>query len=88
MHNPITNDIIDYDIEGVGEEPLAEQHITIKCQARRTQKKEISFHNPTNKPINYRVETDLINANGITQFTIQPGKRYTYVLSVTPMLSG
>ncbi len=36
LTNPITNDVFEYEIKGVSEEPLAEDHIIINCSARKT----------------------------------------------------
>ena len=32
--NPLTNDVFEYDLKGIGEEPLSEAHITLQCKAR------------------------------------------------------
>lgn len=34
MNNPLTLDHFEYDITGIGEEPLAEDHIEIKCKVK------------------------------------------------------
>lgn len=39
MSNPLTLDLFEYDIIGNGEEPLAEEHLEIKCQAKERVKK-------------------------------------------------
>lgn len=81
--------MFEYELKGFGEEPIAEEHIILSCQARKQTRREIELKNPhADKPITYRVETDLINAAGLTTLTIQPGKKANYVLSVTPVLSG
>ena len=88
MQNHMTNDNFDYKLVGIGEEPLAESHISLKCQARQTTRKEIPFVNKSPKVVEYRVETDLMNASGVTKFSVPPHSTYTYMLTVTPMLSG
>lgn len=81
--------MFEYDLKGYGEEPVAEDHIVIHCQARKPTKHEIEVKNPyTDKEITYTVETDLINATGPKTFTIKPGKKAKYVLTVCPVLSG
>lgn len=39
MSNPLTLDNFEYQIIGNGEEPLAEEHIEIKCEAKQIVKK-------------------------------------------------
>ncbi len=34
LYNPLTNDLFEYELKGVGEEPLSEGHITLSCLAR------------------------------------------------------
>ena len=36
LNNATTNEIYEYDMKGIGEEPLAEDHIVLICQARKT----------------------------------------------------
>ena len=38
MTNAITNDIFEYELIGIGEEPLAKDHIIVNCVARKTSK--------------------------------------------------
>lgn len=89
LSNPQTNDVFEYDLRGYGEEPVAEEHIILQCQARKTTKREIEIKNPyPDKAIIYKIETDLINASGPPSITIPAGKKANYVLSVCPVLSG
>lgn len=59
-------------MKGYGEEPVAEEHIILNCQARKLTKREIELKNNTEKPIVYNVETDLIYATGPSTITVQP----------------
>lgn len=89
LTNPLTNDKFEYDLKGVGEEPVAEDHIVINCKARETTQHDIELKNPyPDKDITYRVDTDLINATGPKSVTVKAGKRAKYPLKVTPVLSG
>jgi len=38
--------------------------------------------------VTYEVETDLINSEGVTKFTVDAGKIYKYHLTVTPVMGG
>lgn len=64
LYNPLTNDLFEYDLKGIGEEPLSEGHITLSCLARQTTRHNIVLHNHTDQPITYSIETDLMNASG------------------------
>ena len=89
LFNAFTNDILEFDLIGYGEEPLAKDHIILNCVARKPTTQIIEIPNPfKEKPITYKVETDLINPDGPPQFTIAPGKVFKYPLSVTPLLGG
>ncbi|KAL4497051.1 hypothetical protein ABPG72_002207 [Tetrahymena utriculariae] len=89
MTNPVTNDVFEYELKGIGEEPLAVDHLVINCQARQTTKQELVIKNPnTDKSVTYEVETDLVGASGPSQLTIGPNKKAVYQLLITPLLSG
>ena len=89
MINNFTNDVFEYEITGIGEEPLAKDHIILNCVARKSTKKEFTVENPyKDKSVTYRVETDLVNAEGLSTFTIPAGKNGKYILTVTPLLGG
>ncbi len=45
MNNPLTLDQFEYEIHGIGEEPLAEEHIEIKCESKEVVKKELVIKN-------------------------------------------
>mgnify|MGYP003389814627 CR=1 FL=1 len=44
-----TNDIFDYELKGIGEEPLASGHFVFECIARKLQECEIWIENTTPK---------------------------------------
>lgn len=86
--NPLTNDYFEYDLKGITEEPLAQEHIKIDCQARVTTKHEFSIQNTTDKVQTYTVETDLICATGNPTIQVMPKRRSVYSLAITPLMSG
>lgn len=76
LTNPLTLDHFEYQIIGHGEEPLAEEHIEIRCQAKELVKKEIIVKNPYNeKPVSFNVETDLLNCTAPKKFSIPSGSK-------------
>ncbi|CAD8106047.1 unnamed protein product [Paramecium primaurelia] len=88
LSNPITNDMFEYDLIGIGEEPVAEEHIILNCTPRKLLKRDIELRNLTDKQIVYKVETDLIYATGPSQIIVGAGKKAIYQLTVQPILSG
>jgi hypothetical protein len=56
-------------LKGIGEEPLAEDHIVLTCKARETSKYVFKIPNfAKDKPVEYSVMTDLQNAVGKMKF--------------------
>lgn len=89
LNNAFTNDLMEFDLLGFGEEPLANDHIILNCVARKPTTHIIEVTNPyKEKPLTYKVETDLINPDGPSQFIVPPNKTFKYPLSVTPLLGG
>lgn len=87
--NQITNDNYDYELIGKSEEPLSKSHILINCIARRPEKRIIDIPNPyKDRSVTYIVETDLINTEGLSKFTIDPARTFKYSLTVTPVMGG
>lgn len=89
LSNQITGDHYEYELSGKAEEPLSKSHILINCVARRPEKRIIEVQNPyKDRVASYLVETDLINSEGVTKFTVDAGKVYKYNLTVTPVMGG
>ena len=87
--NTTTNDHYEYDLIGITTDPLAKGHLVIKCVAQSLEKRTIEVANPyKDRAVAYLVETDLINAAGVSRFVIEPGKTYKYQLNVTPLIGG
>jgi hypothetical protein len=88
LHNKNTGEVYEYELKGVGEEPLAEDHIVLNCKARETTKNYFEIKNQTDKPQSYTVWTDLQNAVGKKEFQLKPKESYKYELAITPLLGG
>jgi len=88
LNNATTNEIYEYDLKGIGEEPLAEDHIILSCQARQTTVHNFEIKNTSEKMQTYRVETDLNNVTGADNFKVKPKETAKYPLSMTPILGG
>ena len=72
LKNESTKEEYEYELKGVGEEPLAEDHIVLNCKARETTHHSFEIRNQTDKPQTYTVWTDLQNAVGTKEFQVKP----------------
>lgn len=88
LKNESTREEYEYELKGIGEEPLAEDHIVLNCNARETTKHQFEIKNPLDKEAIYTVWTDLQNAVGKKEFNILPKSSYFYDLAITPLLGG
>jgi len=88
LKNESTKEEYEYELKGIGEEPLAKGEIELNCKARETTNHIFEINNPTDKPLTYTVWTDLQNAVGTKEFTVKPKSTYPYNLAVTPLLGG
>ena len=64
LKNESTKEEYEYELKGIGEEPLAEDHIVLSCKARETCTHVFDVENKTDKALTYTVWTDLQNAVG------------------------
>lgn len=88
LKNESTKEEYEYELKGIGEEPLAEDHIVLTCKARETCTNIFEIKNPTDKQLTYTVWTDLQNAVGTKEFTVKPKSSFDYPLNITPLLGG
>ena len=80
--------MFEYDLIGVGEEPLAKDHIILNCIARHPTTHKVPIHNPLGEEMKLKVETDLMNPEGPPEIKIKPQETYHYPLTITPILGG
>lgn len=88
LKNESTKEEYEYELKGIGEEPLAEDHIVLNCKARETTHHSFEIKNTTDKNQTYTVWTDLQNAVGSKEFQVKPRMSHTYDLAITPLLGG
>jgi len=83
LRNATIGDTYQYKLQGVGEEPVAEDHIVIDCKARWRTKQAISVRNVLKgKAITYRVECDMQGVSGSEELTVEADSEAEYELSV------
>ena len=88
LYNSHTGEKYFYTLIGNVEDPLAEGNIDINdINVRETQERIITLKNDLDRVITYTVETDLTDIiSGETQFEIDPGEIYEYIIKVRPIL--
>ena len=70
------------------DEPLAEEHVRIECQARQRISQQFKVRNPTNNPVTFSVECDLPGVSGDATIEVGPKTTADYDLFVRPLLGG
>jgi len=76
-------------LKGIGEEPLEEEHLALKCKARNKSKHKIAVPNfYKDRVVTYRIESDIVNITGDSSITIGPSETKSYVFYITPTQGG
>jgi len=88
LNNKTTGEIYEYELKGIGEEPLAEDHIVLHCEAKKPTQHVFPIYNNQDKVVEYTVMTDLLNAVGKQKFEVKPKTTFDYPLEITPLLGG
>jgi hypothetical protein len=71
LKNETTKEEYEYELQGIGEEPLAEDHIVLNCKAKETTHHKFEIKNNTDKNQTYTVWTDLQNGVGEKEFVVK-----------------
>lgn len=88
LHNAGTNETYEYELHGIAEEPLAEEHVIIKCEAREKTSHKFSVTNYSNSSTSFEVESDLVHISGPSALQIEPRGRGDYELTFQPLQAG
>jgi hypothetical protein len=73
LRNQTVGDTYVYQLKGVGEDPVAEDHVSIACKARWRSSAKISVRNLLgNEECRYRVEADLLGLSGARELVPLP----------------
>ena len=88
LSNGQTGERMQYHLKGTGEEPLAEDHVVIHCQARDRLKHCFTIRNGRNAEVAYDVQSDLPHVSGSSSVTVPPGRDMDYELLLHPLLGG
>jgi len=83
LRNNTIGDNHEYQLAGIGEEPLAEDHIRIECRARWKSSHVICVRNfIESRPTTYHVESDLVGLIGNDQISVSAGGEADYEFQV------
>ncbi|RHZ21992.1 hypothetical protein DYB26_003352 [Aphanomyces astaci] len=92
LQNPKTGQDFEFGLSGIGEEPLAMQHVVLHCQARQSLVHEFQVHtfkyDPPG-PSTFTVESDLPYVGGPSQLVLPaPNVTALYKLTFNPLIGG
>lgn len=88
LHNAGTNEAYEYDLHGISEEPLAEEQVIIKCEARQKASHVFAVRNYSAGPATFEVESDLVNISGPSSITVEGRGQGEYELVFQPLQAG
>jgi hypothetical protein len=88
LHNAGTNEAYEYDLHGIAEEPLAEEHVVIKCEARQKTSHNFVVRNYSATPATFEVESDLVHISGPSSITVEGRGQGEYELVFQPLQAG
>ncbi|XP_075708861.1 cilia- and flagella-associated protein 47 isoform X2 [Rhinoderma darwinii] len=77
-----------FGLRGIGQEPLALDHIVIECQVRQITQKVLMVPNYTNDRLTFKVVSDIPIIGGSQTLTVKAGTSSPYTLSVSPWKRG
>ncbi|XP_071992034.1 cilia- and flagella-associated protein 47 isoform X2 [Engystomops pustulosus] len=77
-----------FGLRGIGQEPLALDHIVIDCQVRQITQKVLMVPNYTNNRLTFKVVSDIPIIGGSQTITVKPGTSSSYTLNVSPWKRG
>ena len=102
LNNQSTGDKYHYTLSGTSEDPLAENHIVLKCTARTAEIVTFPVFNLSpgmKEEVTLAVESDLLHVSGPPSITLPPAKEtkrgsaptveyFDYKLTVNPQMGG
>lgn len=88
LHNSGTSETYEYDLHGVAEEPLAEEHVVIRCEAREKTSHNFTVRNYAAMPATFEVESDLVHISGPSALQVEGRGTGEYELTFQPLQAG
>ena len=88
LSNATTGEDYVFRLRGTADEPLAEEHVRIECQARQRVSQRFRVRNPSKNAVVFSVECDLPGVSGDATIEVGPNTTADYELFVRPLLGG
>ena len=88
LTNATTGEDYVFKLRGTADEPLAEEHVRIECQARQRVSRKFRVKNNTKNAIVYNVECDIPGISGEATIEVGPNSTGEYELFIRPLLGG
>eukprot|EP00931_Biecheleriopsis_adriatica_P036216 TRINITY_DN2086_c0_g1_i7.p1 TRINITY_DN2086_c0_g1~~TRINITY_DN2086_c0_g1_i7.p1 ORF type:complete len:2928 (-),score=554.29 TRINITY_DN2086_c0_g1_i7:9-8792(-) len=88
LHNAGTSESYEYELHGIAEEPLAEEHVVIRCEAREKTSHAFSVRNYAAMPATFEVESDLVHISGPSSIQVEGRGVGDYELVFQPLQAG
>uniref|UniRef100_A0A0G4F070 Calponin-homology (CH) domain-containing protein n=1 Tax=Chromera velia CCMP2878 TaxID=1169474 RepID=A0A0G4F070_9ALVE len=88
LNNLSTSETAEFFLVGEAEEPDAEGHIVVQCEARSPKKVSVEVPHYGNQPVDLEVETDLLCASGPEKVRAVLGSPAVYEFEVLPLVAG
>jgi hypothetical protein len=88
LDNVTSKETYEYELHGVAEEPLSEEHRVIQCEARvrTTEFFDVVNHSPNQ--VTFDVESDLLHIAGAPSVTVEGNGTKQYELGFQPLQAG
>ncbi|XP_031708292.1 cilia- and flagella-associated protein 47 [Anarrhichthys ocellatus] len=88
LHNDCDGTDYVFTLKGVGEPPLAVDHVVLQCSVGQTTHTQIAVPNYSQNKLTLKVVTDLSVVGGPPSLEIYPGHSAQYTLAVSPWKRG
>merc|ERR1719161_2536405 len=88
LYNVGTNETYEYELHGVAEEPLAEDHVVIRYEAREKTSYKFAVKNHVGYPATFEVESDLVHISGPSNLQVEGRGTGEYDLTFQPLQAG
>ena len=86
---PSTNDILQYELKGIGTDPLSADHIILKCDVHQKHTHEVTLENKDEyADLTFNVESDIPNFFGDEKIVLKPLMTKKYKFVICPILAG